>query len=255
MFKQIKVRNISEEVFEQIKAAIENEELKPGSKLPTERELVKLLGVSRVPIREALKLLVNVGLIETRQGGGSYVCSVLKSRIQDPLDILIKNNTEKLFELVEVRKEIETWSAYYAALYATPEQLAKMKGIIGDMAKHFEKKVLTPDALDMKFHLVIAQSASNTIRAHLLHTIQSLFSDYLRVTIETICRDRKSQQRLFEQHVEIYEAISQRDPQRSRDAVDKHLSFVRDALRTQLMPIKDVSSQPKINTAPLAISR
>lgn len=253
MFKQIKVRNISEEVFDQIKAAIENEELKPGSKLPTERELVKQLGVSRVPIREALKLLVNVGLIETKQGGGSYVCSMMDNRLRDPLDILIKDNTPKLFELVQVRKEIETWAAYYAAKNATSEQLAKLKGIIGEMRKYFDVGKMTPDNIDVKFHLVIAQSASNTIRAHLLHTIQSLFSDYLRVTIETVCRDKKSQQKLFEQHVEIYEAISRRDPEKARDAVDKHLSFVRDALSIQLVPSKESSSPERRSHLNLSI--
>jgi GntR family transcriptional repressor for pyruvate dehydrogenase complex len=240
LFKQIKVRNISEEVFEQIKSAIENEELKPGSKLPTERELVKQLGVSRVPIREALKLLANVGLIETRQGGGSYVCSALKSRVQDPLDMLIKNNTEKLFELVEVRKEIETWAAYYAAKNVTPQQLSKLKGITDEMKQYFDQGKMAPYNIDVKFHLVIAQSASNTIRAHLLHTIQSLFSDYLRVTIETICHDRTAQQKLFEQHLEIYEAIRSHDPEGAWDAIDKHLTFVRDALKAQLNPNKEI---------------
>ncbi len=234
MFTQIKVHNISEEVFEQIKTAIETGILKPGSKLPAERELVKQLGVSRVPIREALRLLANVGLIETRQGGGSYVCSMLTPRLRDPLDILLKGNTEKLFELVEVRKEIETWAAYYAATEATPEQLMRLKGIIDEMKVYYNKKEMAPDSLDMMFHLVIAQSASNTIRAHLLHTIQSLFSDYLRLTIETICQDDKSQQRLFEQHVEIYDAISHRDPERARKAVNLHLKFVYDALKSQM---------------------
>jgi GntR family transcriptional regulator, transcriptional repressor for pyruvate dehydrogenase complex len=239
MFTQIKVHNISEEVFEQIKAAIETGKLKPGSKLPAERELVKHLGVSRVPIREALRLLANVGLIETRQGGGSYVCSMLNNRLRDPLDLLIKDNTEKLFELVEVRKEIETWAAYYAASNATQEQVAQLGDIIDEMRRHFDKNEMAPDSLDMRFHLVIAQASSNTIRAHLLHTIQRLFSDYLRVTIETICRDRKSQQRLFEQHVQIYESVRRHDPERARNAVDEHLTFVCDALRKQMLPKRD----------------
>ncbi len=238
MFTQIKVRNISEEVFEQIKTAIETGMLKPGSKLPAERELVKQLGVSRVPIREALRLLANVGLIETRQGGGSYVCSMMTPRLRDPLDILLKDNMEKLFELVEVRMEIETWAAYYAATEATPEQLARLKGIIDEMKGYHNKKEMAPESLDIKFHLVIAQSASNTIRAHLLHTIQSLFSDYLRATIETICRDENSQQRLFEQHVAIYDAIRLRNPDRARKAVNQHLTFVNDALKSQMYQSK-----------------
>ncbi|HEX2964233.1 MAG TPA: GntR family transcriptional regulator, partial [Syntrophorhabdaceae bacterium] len=119
MFTQIKVRHISEEVFDQIKLAILEGKLKPGDKLPTEKELMNTLGVSRLPIREALKLLANIGLIETKQGGGSYVRSLLADRMKDPLGLIMRDHSEKIYELLEVRKEIEAWSAYYAAQRAT----------------------------------------------------------------------------------------------------------------------------------------
>ena len=98
MFRQIKIRHVAEEVFDQIKSAIETGKLKPGEKLPAERELMGQLGVSRVPIREALKLLSNMGLIETRQGGGSYVRALLSDRLLDPLGAIIADSAEKLFE-------------------------------------------------------------------------------------------------------------------------------------------------------------
>lgn len=235
MFKQIKVKHVPEQIFAQIKSAIEAGKLKPGDKLPTEREFVNSLGVSRVPIREALKLLANAGYIETRQGGGSYVLSLLANRLRDPLHSIIKNDAEKLFELVEVRKEIEAWSAYYAALKATDEDLANLHSLAVEMEKHFEKSKKVPFDLDINFHLGIAQSSSNTIRAHLFHTIiHSLFTDYFKITIDTICQNLETQRRLCDQHLQIYDAISHHNSEGARDAVVKHLTFVAEALKKQL---------------------
>jgi GntR family transcriptional repressor for pyruvate dehydrogenase complex len=226
MFKQIKVRHISEEIFDQIKSAILEGYLKPGQKLPTERELMKELGVSRVPIREALKLLVNIGFIETRQGGGSYVRSLLADRVRDPLNLIIKDNIEKIFELLEVRKEIETWSAYYAAQRATAADIATLGHIIDEMKTYFEKEKTPPTKLDADFHLAIAQCSYNTIQAHLTFTIYDIFKDYFNFLIENICFNRKYLQAIYSQHLAIYNAIRQRKSEEARNRIMEHLTFV-----------------------------
>ena len=235
MFKQIKVRHVPEEIFELIKAAIETGQIKPGEKLPTEKEFVNALGVSRVPIREALKLLANAGYIETVQGDGSYVRSVLADQLQDPLKRIVKDNVEKMFELLEVRKEIEAWTAYYAALEATDADLANLHNLAEKIEKRFKKTGKVPSNLDIDFHLRIAQSSSNTIRAHLFHTIiHSTFSDYFNLTIDTISRNREFLQLICDQHLQIYDAISCHSPEGARDAVSQHLTFVAEALRKQM---------------------
>jgi GntR family transcriptional repressor for pyruvate dehydrogenase complex len=233
MFKQIKIRHVAEEVFDQIKAAIETGKLKPGEKLPAERELISQLGVSRVPIREALKLLANMGFIETRQGGGSYVRSLLCDRLLDPLGAIIGDSAEKLFELVEVRKEIETWSACYAAKEATPEDLVTLGRMLEEMKMYLETSGKVPVGLDTDFHLAISRSCSNTIRAHLFHTIQTIFSDYFRLTIEAIS-DQQDQRLLYDQHAQIFDAIRRRDAKGARDAITRHLTFVAEELKKQV---------------------
>ena len=234
MFKQIKIRHVAEEVFDQIKSAIETGKLKPGEKLPAERELMNQLGVSRVPIREALKLLANMGLIETRQGGGSYVRGFLSDRLLDPLGAIIADSADKLFELVEVRKEIETWSACYAAKEASPEEIEAIGRVLGEMKAHLDAGTRVPVNLDIEFHLAIAQASANTIRAHLFHTILAIFSDYFRLTIETICPHEEDQRRLYDQHVKIFDAIRRRDAEQARDAITDHLTFVAEELKKQM---------------------
>ncbi len=234
MFRQIKIRHVAEEVFDQIKSAIETGKLKPGEKLPAERELMGQLGVSRVPIREALKLLSNMGLIETRQGGGSYVRALLSDRLLDPLGAIIADSAEKLFELVEVRREIETWSACYAAKEASPVEIADIGRVLREMKMHVDSGSRVPVSLDIEFHRAIAQASSNTIRAHLFHTILAIFSDYFRLTIETICPHEDDQRRLYDQHVEIFNAIKDRDAKQARDAITQHLTFVAEELKKQM---------------------
>jgi GntR family transcriptional regulator, transcriptional repressor for pyruvate dehydrogenase complex len=233
MFKQIKVRHISEEVFAQIKAAILEGRLRPGQKLPTERELVKELGVSRVPIREAIRLLANMGLIETRQGDGSYVRSLLSDRLRDPLSHIIKDNVEKIFELLEVRKQIETWSAYYAAQRATAEDIAALGRIIDETKSYVKKKDTPPVRLDADFHLTVAQCSRNTIQAHLTHTVYDIFNDYFNFLTENICFSSKYQQTILNQHFAVYDAIRKHDTQGARDRIMEHLSFVTEQLSRQ----------------------
>lgn len=233
MFKQIKVRHISEEVFDQIKLAILEGRLKPGDKLPTERELIDRLGVSRLPIREALKLLANMGFIETRQGGGSHVRSLLADRIRDPLGHIMKDHNEKMFDLLDVRKEIESWSAFYAAQRATVEEVASLRNLVEETKTYCEQGKKPPNRLDADFHLAIAQYSHNTIQAHLTHTIYDVFSEYFNYLTENICFNEEYQQGIYEQHVKIYEAISRQDPEGAKDAVLKHLEFVGVQLQRQ----------------------
>ena len=234
MFKQIKVRHISEEVFDQIKLAILEGRLKPGDKLPTERELISTLGVSRLPIREALKLLANMGFIETKQGGGSYVRSLLADRMKDPLGLIMKDHKDKIFELLEVRKEIESWSAFYAAKQATIEEIASLRSLVEETRTYCDQGKRPPGRLDADFHLAIAQYSHNTIQAHLTYTIYDVFSEYFNYLIENICFNEDYQEAIYQQHFEIYNAINRKDPDSAKDVVLKHLEFVGEQVKKQV---------------------
>ena len=239
MFKQIKVRHISEEIFDQIKSAILEGRLKPGEKLPTERELMQEMGVSRVPVREALKLLATMGFVETKQGGGSHVRSLVTDRVRDPLNHLIKGNLDKIFDLLEVRKEIETWSAYHAAERATEENIAALGEIVGKTRTYFENETMPPTELDADFHLAIAQCSSNTIQAHLAYTIYEIFKEYFDFLTENICFNKKYQQAIYDQHFAIYDAVRRRNPQEAQERMMEHLRFVDGELRRETGKAQD----------------
>jgi GntR family transcriptional regulator, transcriptional repressor for pyruvate dehydrogenase complex len=238
MFKQIKVRRISEEIFDQIKSAIMEGKLKPGEKLPTERELMQQLGVSRIPIREALKLLENIGLIDTRQGGGSYVRSLVTDSIRDPLNLLIKEDIENIFDLMEVRKEIEARSAYHAAQRADDSDIEDIARTIGEMKRYFDADKTPPNKLDADFHLAISRSSDNTVRSHLMFTIYNIFNEYFAFLIENICYNRDYYRQVYDQHRSIFNAIKGRKTTEAQERMAEHLTFVEGKLRTMVQEQK-----------------
>jgi GntR family transcriptional repressor for pyruvate dehydrogenase complex len=139
MFESIKRAKVSDEVAKQIKALISEGKLRPGDRLPPERELIKQFGISRPSLREALKSLVTMGFLEVKQAKRTYVKSVASERMQDPLSLLIQTDTQKIYDLIEVRKAMEAWGAYYAAQRASEEDIERLEKILKEMKQAIEQ--------------------------------------------------------------------------------------------------------------------
>ena len=135
MFKSVRRVRVSDEVVNQIKDLIIAGKLKPGDRLPPERELIKEFGVSRPSLREALNSMVAMGFLEATQGNRTVVKSLVSGKLFEPLYSVLKEDVNTVFELIEVRKAIETWNAYVAAKRATPEDIAHLEEIIESMKK------------------------------------------------------------------------------------------------------------------------
>ena len=133
MFKSIKRQRVSDEIVDQVKTLISQGILQPGDRLPPERDLIKEFGVSRPSLREALNSLVAQGFLEVKQGNRTFVKSITAEKLQDPLLVLIKADTQGIFDLIEVRKAMESWGAFHAAQRVTKEDIRRLEEIIGDM--------------------------------------------------------------------------------------------------------------------------
>jgi GntR family transcriptional regulator, transcriptional repressor for pyruvate dehydrogenase complex len=114
-FTPIKPKKVSTQIAEQIRASILAGEFNPGDKLPPERELADLFGVSRPSVREALNYLASSGLVETYQGGGTVVRSLVENHAGLPLSELIRIDGDRALDVIEVRKGMESWTVWYAA--------------------------------------------------------------------------------------------------------------------------------------------
>jgi GntR family transcriptional regulator, transcriptional repressor for pyruvate dehydrogenase complex len=224
IFKPIKPKKVSSQIADQIRSSILAGEFSPGDKLPPERELAEMFGVSRPSVREALNILAAAGLVESYQGGGTVVKSLVETTTGPPLSELIKAEQERALDVIEVRKCMEGWTAYYAAQRALPEDLRKLEGIVTEMERNLEGFKPSQD-LDAHFHVVIAQATHNIVWLHLMQSIFDAMKEFQQSVWRAVYLTDEDHRNLFLHHREVFEAIRDKDPERASDAMLKHLTF------------------------------
>lgn len=232
LFSAVMPSKIPDVVYKQLVTLITKGHLKPGEKLPSERSMAEELGVSRQSIREAIHRAKTVGLIDVRQGEGSFVISSLKGNMRTPLSILLEGEAEKVFEFLEIRKPIEGWCAERASEAASPGDLKKMQAILKRM-----EKVSPPQAVwekaDLDFHSSIAAATHNVIAMHVMEGLKDSFRTYFRVKKFTTKPERKDV--LLRQHRDVFEAIKQKDPVQARKRITEHLDYVEQMIAEDLL--------------------
>lgn len=223
-FQPIKPKKVSSQIAEQIRSSILAGEFAPGDKLPPERELAELFGVSRPSVREALNLLASSGLVESYQGGGTVVKSLVELSAGNPLSELIKGEQARALDVIEVRKCMEGWTAYYAAQRALPEDLRKLEQIIVEMERNLAGMIPSQD-LDANFHVIIAQATHNVVWLHLMQSIFDAMKEFQRGVWRAVYITETDHRLLYQHHRAVFEAIRDRDPERARDEMLAHLNF------------------------------
>jgi GntR family transcriptional repressor for pyruvate dehydrogenase complex len=209
---------LPEEITRRIVDAIRSGEFKPGNRLPPERELAQALGVSRTSVREALKYLTLMGLLEVRLGDGTYLREDSHDAIANALDLGLLLRQGSAQHLIEARTFIE---AKLAELAAERGSLADLNEI--DAA--FERMVANVSDLerfleaDVRFHLIVGHAAGNPVLERVLQTIRG----FLRVWIEKTLDGRREAERVLAEHRAIRDAITARDPDAARAAMEAHL--------------------------------
>ena len=236
LFSPIKTSRLSDEVYKQIVALISSGKLKPGDKIPSERELAADLRISRQSIREALNRAEVMGLIEVRQGEGSFILSSIKKSLKPPLTIIIEKEAERIFDFLEIRKLVEGWCAKKAASEATGEELENMKEILEKM-----KKVVSKDKqweeLDLQLHLSFAKATHNVIAVHIMEALKRNFGPFFRFA-KSMPRSEKIDV-LWQHHHEIFLAIERRDPETAKNKVIEHLNFIEKKLKEDIKTMKN----------------
>ena len=176
---------ISSSVLEQIKGNIISGEWKPGQKIPGEMELTQMFGVSRVSIRQALHQLAGMGVLDIRQGEGTFVATDIPHQYFDSLLSMIMVTDHDILEVLEMRMIIETESIRLATVRASKKDLADLRGLLENMhATANDLKKYT--AYDLEFHLKIAAASQNSLILKLLTLIQDVLSLAIRETNPTL---------------------------------------------------------------------
>jgi len=223
-FQPIKPKKVSSQIADQIRSSILAGEFAPGDKLPPERELAEMFGVSRPSVREALNILASAGLVMSYQGGGTVVMSLVESVAANPLMELIRFKQERALDVIEVRKGMESWTAYYAAQRALPEDLRRLEEIIDGMQRNLDGLKPSED-LDANFHIVIARATHNIVWLHLMQSLFDAMKEFQQSVWRAVYITQEDHHLLFKHHQRIFEAIKSKDANGARDAMNDHLTF------------------------------
>ena len=217
----IKSTRIYQEIVRQVKAMIAEGRLKSGDQLPPERDLAEKFVVSRTSVREALRALESLGLVEIRPGEGTFVREVSVESLIEPLALVMASQREAIGELFEARQMIEPALAALAARRATPEELHEMERILEEQAKEVAAG-RTGLEQDAEFHSAIGAAAHNRAITRIAHAVMDLLRQSREESLNTPGRPTRS----HEDHRRLLAAIRARDEAGARQAMINHLQAV-----------------------------
>lgn len=234
-FHKVAPEKLSQSVVRQIEELILRGILRPGERLPSERDLAEKLGVSRPSLREAIGELADAGLLASRAGSGVFVAEVLGSAFSPALVRLFASHEEAVFDYIAFRRDMEGLAAERAARLGSETDLRVIDTIFHKMEAAHQKRNPTDEAqLDAAFHMAIIEASHNVIMLHMLRSMFDLLKDGVFYNRQVMFRNRVTREQLLDQHRAMNEAVQARDPVAARAAVEAHLTYVEQAFIDQM---------------------
>lgn len=227
MLKPIKPKRISDQVFEQLRDLLFRGHFKPGEQLMTEREMAGTLGVSRPTVREAINKLVAMGMLVHRQGQGTFVVSPADNAQNNPLAAVIDDQDVSLRELMEVRLGLECNAVALAARRATEEDLQELHKSLDEMIAEIKQGGLGHHA-DVSFHMAISYASKNTVQVRIMKNLYDLMFYGIKENLHHLYSDPANLEEIVQQHLDIFTALRNRDPQAAYQAMHGHITYVLD---------------------------
>lgn len=218
VFKPARRKRLHEEIVGQIRSLIEEGELKSGDKLPAERRLAELFGVSRHCLREAIRALEQQRIVTCRLGDGTYVLSGSEENLIEPFAEIIEQRREKLREILELRRLIEPQIASLAAVNATEADIEMLRGALARHRGEIERGG-TGSEEDGEFHLLIARATRNSVLEEMLVRLHDILSESRDFTLQT---PRRRQWAIMT-HERIMRALELRDAQLAFREMHEHI--------------------------------
>jgi len=227
-FQPIKAKKIYEEIVEQIRGMITRGELKPGNKLPPERDMAEFLGVSRASVREALTALETIGILDIRPGEGTFVKRTSDSETFGSLTLLLSVEQTPEVQMMEVRRILETESAALAAKRATDADLQKIEESLLVM-KTAETISDAVDA-DVRFHFAIAEATKNSVLLRIMNTVADLMHHTFRQDRENLYANPELGARVLSEHEAILKALQARNSDEAWSKMLEHINNIESSI-------------------------
>jgi GntR family transcriptional regulator, transcriptional repressor for pyruvate dehydrogenase complex len=221
-FRAVQKVSICEDIIEQVKTLVRNNHFGPGSRLPSERELAEHLSVSRPSLREALRTLAIMGVLQTRQGSGTQVADSSKDILKAPFEFMLILDQPSISEMYETRELIEVFLSGQAAERRTSEDLVLIEQALHDMRDNMANRPAMNEA-NVRFHEAVAAAAHNMV----LDRVMSSLCEGIRACIEASSPGVRDWMVSYEIHEEIFNAVRNQDSESARRAMSQHM---RDAI-------------------------
>ncbi len=224
MFQRIEQPRILREILEQIKQNIANGQLKKGDRLPSERQMAEMFGVSRAIIREAIKSLEMIGLIDCVQGGGNYIATNINNGLTEPLSIMFMLEGGTITQVQQLRRSLEITAVGLAAARISQADLA----VLDQICTCLEGSDHTCDevAQDRAFHFTLAHASGNPLFITMQNAVSALIENQIRGVRSSMLREPDTMTRVNAQHRAVLEALRAGDPARAVAAMTNHLDFI-----------------------------
>ncbi len=220
-FEAVPRTKLYQKVVKQVQDVIRDGLLRPGDKLPPERELAEMLHVSRGSLREAILALESMGLVEPRHGEGTVVRDLSAAPLVNQLSVMLVQKKALVGELLEFRLMIEPTLAARAAANATEEEIASLEEILTRQKAKIDQGELAIEE-DSKFHYAIAQAARNSVVLRVL----DVFMDYLRDSRQLSLQVEGRPQKSLNSHRRILNAIARKNPAEAEAAMRRHITTI-----------------------------
>ena len=234
-FLRVTPEKLSQSVVRQIEQLILRGILRPGERLPSERDMAEKLGVSRPSLRDAISELADRGLLASRAGSGVFVAEVLGSAFSPALIDLFSTHEEAVFDYIAFRRDMEGMAAERAARLGSETDLRVIDTIFRKMEAAHTKRDPTDEAgLDAQFHLSIIEASHNVIMLHVMRSMYDLLRQGVFYNRQVMFKNRVTRELLLDQHRAINTGLQTRDPVAARAAIEAHLSFVAQSLTDQI---------------------
>lgn len=229
-FRPVKRRKISDRIAKQVKNAILRGTMKPGDRLPPERELVKCFGASRISVREALKSLETAGLLTIKPGSGVFVAEINAKPLSESLSSLLRIRRTSINEVTEARVILEPSIARLAAERMEAEDLLKLEKNIEETLKTIRSNCPAPEK-NIEFHSLIAEATHNPV---IILTMNPIFDVLKEMNLEmrgNIPERINISSHSVTYHKKILKAFREKDSQKVYELMLKHIFQIQEGLK------------------------
>lgn len=228
-----------QEIVEHVQAQILSGALKPGDRLPAERELAQHFGVSRAAVREAIKSLAEKGLVDVHVGRGTYVASLTTDHVVESMSLLLRDVRNTPEHLQEAREILEVPTARLAARHRTAEHLARMRALLAAMEaqRHMTRAFIDADS---DFHYELARASGNPV----LEVVSRTLLTMLRSERVFMVGFRDEIPGAIRSHARILAAVEAQDGERAAAAMAEHLTHVSAVLHALRGPAPVAAAAP-----------